>query len=86
MKVYRGSCENKLEVMSRYNFALCYENMPMDGYVTEKIFDCFYSGCIPVYWGGSDISAFIPKNCFISRNEFYTERSLNDLIIGILDT
>lgn len=86
MKAYRGSCENKLEVMSRYHFALCYENMPMRGYVTEKIFDCFYAGCVPVYWGGADIADTIPKECFIPREEFKDERTLVAYIDQMCDS
>lgn len=86
MQVYRGCCDNKLEVLSRYDFSLCYENTPMSGYLTEKLFDCFYAGCVPVYWGGEDITETIPSGCFISRQDFKNERELFDYIAGIKDS
>lgn len=65
MSIYRGACASKYEVLSRYNFAICFENMMMDGYITEKIFDCLYAGTIPLYIGANDISNLIPKDVYI---------------------
>ena len=70
-KTYKGSVDNKIEVISNYKFCLCFENATeMNGYITEKIFDCFKAKCIPTYWGASDIEKYIPKNCFIDFRVF----------------
>ncbi len=42
----------------------------MPGYITEKIFDCFFAGTIPIYLGAPDIEKYIPKDCFIDRRNF----------------
>ncbi len=42
----------------------------MSGFVTEKIFDCFYAGTIPVYLGAPDIEKYVPKECFIDMRNF----------------
>jgi hypothetical protein len=42
----------------------------MNGYITEKIFDCLAAGVIPVYWGAHNITDFVPANCFIDRRLF----------------
>jgi hypothetical protein len=68
--IYKGSCVSKYEVMSKYNFALCFENMAMKGYVTEKIFDCLYSGTVPIYLGAKDIKSLIPENCYIDYRNY----------------
>ena len=65
MSIYKGTCESKYEVLGKYQFSLCFENMAMQGYVTEKIFDCFYAGAIPLYWGASDIEDLIPEDAYI---------------------
>ncbi len=70
MSIYRGSCSSKYEVLSRYQFCLCMENIAMDGYVTEKIFDCLYAGTIPVYWGARDIDSYIPRGAYIDARQF----------------
>lgn len=70
MRIYKGSCRSKYEVLSRYRFCLCIENIAMDGYVTEKIFDCLYAGTIPVYVGAGDIDRYIPKEAYIDGRQF----------------
>lgn len=68
---YRSGCVNKLEVIKNYKFTICYENMrDVQGYITEKIFDCFAAGTIPIYWGASNITDTVPQNCFIDRRKF----------------
>ncbi len=68
---YRGRVAHKRDVLTRTRFAICYENVrDLPGYITEKIFDCFFSGCVPVYWGASNITAHIPADCFVDRRQF----------------
>jgi hypothetical protein len=68
---YRGRIECKREVLTQTRFSICYENVrDVPGYITEKIFDCFFSGCVPVYWGANNITTHIPEDCFIDRRKF----------------
>jgi hypothetical protein len=69
---YRGELPvfAKLSVLSRYRFAICFENTAFPGYVTEKIFDSFVAGCIPVYLGAPDITEMIPPSSFIDARDF----------------
>lgn len=68
---YRGRVQHKREVLRHTRFAICYENVrDLPGYITEKMFDCFFSGCVPVYWGASNITDYIPADCFIDRRQF----------------
>lgn len=43
--------DNKAEFLKQYRFYICPENASVEGYVTEKLFHCIGSGCIPIYWG-----------------------------------
>lgn len=70
LKVYKGTVESKYETLSKYNFAITYENMIFPGYITEKIFDCFFAGTIPIYFGAPDIKKYVPEECFIDRRDF----------------
>lgn len=75
---YRGSIENKLDTLKNYKFAFCYENSDnIEGYITEKIFDCFIAGCVPIYWGAPNVTQYIPKECFVDRRDF---NSMDDLV------
>lgn len=68
---YKGSVKSKKETFKKYKFAICYENCQgFDGYITEKIFDCFFSGCVPIYLGAPNISKKIPANTFIDKRKF----------------
>lgn len=67
---------NKLMCLKEYKFCICYENSTENGWITEKIFDCFISGCVPVYLGASNISDLIPKECFIDRRNFKNDQEL----------
>jgi alpha(1,3/1,4) fucosyltransferase len=68
--VYRGPAASKAETLGRYTFALCFENAKLRGWVTEKIFDCFFAGTVPVYWGAPEITDYVPAECFIDMRRF----------------
>lgn len=70
MSIYKGACASKYEVLSQYKFSLCFENMAIKGYVTEKIFDCLYTGTVPLYLGAPDIEDLIPKDVYIDCRKF----------------
>ncbi len=63
-------CDDKLETTKGYKFSLCIENGAYDGYVTEKIIDCFVAGVIPVYLGASDITEHVDSRAFIDFRMF----------------
>ncbi len=78
---YKGYIFNKINCLSKYKFNICYENTKnLPGYVTEKIFDCFVAGCVPIYWGANNITDYVPKNCFIDRREFASFQEVYDYI------
>ena len=80
---YKGISSNKLETLSKYKFCICYENFGEPGYITEKIFDCFFSNCIPVYLGASNITDYVPSGCFIDRRNFKSNEELCDYLLSI---
>ncbi len=76
-KNYKGSVANKIECLKQYRFCICYENIKnINGYISEKILDCFAAGCVPVYWGAKNIEEYIPKTCFIAREDFNSNQEL----------
>jgi hypothetical protein len=81
MSIYKGTCASKYEVLSHYDFALCFENMAMKGYVTEKIFDCLYAGTIPLYLGAKDITDLIPENAYIDCTKFTSWDEMHDKVM-----
>jgi hypothetical protein len=79
-KVYRGFAVSKAETLARYTFSLCFENSILKGWTTEKIFDCFFAGTVPVYWGAPDIEEHIPRECFIDMRRFSGYPELKDYL------
>lgn len=74
---YKGLVSTKKDVLRKYKFCIAYENTGgIKGYVTEKIFDAMVAGCVPVYWGASNISDYIPCSCFINGAAFATAEDL----------
>lgn len=70
-KCFGGKVDSKQAVLKNYKFSICYENArDIDDYITEKIFDCFFAGCVPIYLGAPNITNYVPKDCFISRDDF----------------
>jgi len=57
--------EDKFEVFSKYQFALCFENDLYPGYVTEKVFDAWGAGAIPLWWG-VDRGDYLNDSAFIN--------------------
>jgi len=84
---YRGRVDSKVEILEKYKFSICYENArDIPGYITEKIFDCFFAGCVPIYWGANNITKHIPKECFIDKRKFNTYEELYEYINSIKDS
>jgi hypothetical protein len=85
-KTYKGTVERKKTVLEKYKFAICYENIrDVPGYITEKIFDCFFAGCVPVYLGANNITDHIPGNCFIDKRNFNDYESLYEHLVAMTD-
>jgi len=79
---YRGPIASggKLETLTGYKFALCFENTIFPGYITEKLFDCLLAGTIPIYLGAPDIDTYVPKDVFIDFRDFKNYSSLDDFL------
>jgi hypothetical protein len=45
------------------------ENTHQEGYITEKIFNVFQAGSIPIYDGAPDINNFIEQGSFLSYGD-----------------
>ena len=78
LRAYKGKTAAKAETLSRYTFAVCFENMVLPGWVTEKIFDCLLAGTIPIYLGASDIERWVPKECFVDMRSFESYDELRE--------
>lgn len=83
---YGGRVDEKISVLKTFKFALCFENgRDIDGYITEKIFDCLFAGTIPVYWGANNIYSYIPEECLVDRRNFKSNEELYHYLKSMSD-
>ena len=70
--ILNKSCYNSIELLkifNKYKFIICFENSYNDGYITEKIFNCFFSKSIPLYSGSNNICNYFNNNSFINIDD-----------------
>jgi hypothetical protein len=60
----------KVAYIGKYKFTIAFENDSARNYVTEKIFDSFYAGSIPIYWGAPNVSEFFDSRSFVNVRDF----------------
>jgi len=83
---WRGPVDDKIELLTRARFCLAHENCrDLAGYVTEKLFDCFRAGCVPVYVGPQEIAELVPAGCFIDGRAYETPAALDTFLRTIDD-
>lgn len=57
----RKPVASKVSIFQRYRFALVFENDLYPGYVTEKPFDAWHCGAVPLYWGWDAAESLNPR-------------------------
>lgn len=73
-KNYLGPAPSKNSAMADYRAAVIIENC--QEYMSEKLFDCLFAGCIPIYVG-TDLEAFgIPEALYVKADP--TVKSVSD--------
>jgi hypothetical protein len=76
------SIKDKDEVLLRYKFNICFENDDFPGYVTEKPFEAWKSGCVPIWWG-NDKGNYINHKSIIDVSTLGFTRAI-EVIVGML--
>lgn len=80
MPNYKGPLNphmKKYSVLNEYKFNIIIENVVVDNFLSEKIFDSFLSLSVPVYFGSPRIQDWIPDSCFIDVRNY---KNLDDLV------
>ncbi|MDX1901534.1 MAG: glycosyltransferase family 10 [Gammaproteobacteria bacterium] len=84
---YRGTVLHKWDVLPKYKFSLCYENIADEpGFVSIKIFDCLRAGCVPIYRGAPDVDKYVDSKAFIDRRIFSTPFELGKYLSSMSET
>ena len=77
--------EETYEFLSQCKFVIAYENNgTYPGYVTEKVFQAYFAGSIPLYYSHpSGQQSDLNPNAIISAQSFSTEREMINRIIEV---
>ncbi len=78
--------DNKRMYLERYRFNICPENSLGDGYITEKLFESLWSGCIPIYWGASDLEPGVINPEWVIMWNYSDNNDKNIELISKLNT
>ena len=73
---FKGPVADKLATMSKYKFALVIENSAE--YMSEKLMEALFAGCIPIYVGPDPENFGIPKKLVI-----WVDASLDSIQSGL---
>jgi hypothetical protein len=65
--------KGKHRTLLEYRFCFAYENSVESDYISEKLFDCFYAGCVPIYYGAPNITDYVPAGTFIDKRKYSYE-------------
>ncbi|MDD3413825.1 MAG: glycosyltransferase family 10 [Lachnospiraceae bacterium] len=81
--VSNDSANSKEKFISNYKFNIAMENTVCSGYTTEKLFQAFFSGTIPIYHGNPNIEVDFNSKAFINCHNYKSKQDIIDKIIEI---
>lgn len=67
-----GPVPDKIAFLKNYKFNLAFENLSVDGYITEKILEPFIARTIPIYWGSRQVKKDFGEGGYIDISDFDT--------------
>ena len=67
---------SKVEAIRKYKIHLAFENGDSPNFVTDKIYQAFEAGVLPVWMGTRDVSEAVPKGSYIDVADFDSPKSL----------
>ncbi len=72
--------QETVQWLSQCKFIIAYENQSFDGYITEKPFQAYFSGAVPIYYGSKSAVKDLNKKAIIYAGDYTTEDELVDYI------
>ena len=80
-----GAPCSKVEAIRRYKINLAFENGNSPGYVSEKIFEAFEAGVLPVWMGTRDVVKVVPNGSYIDVADFNTPDDVANYLKLVLE-
>ena len=73
----------KLEWLPNYKFNICFENSSYPGYTTEKLYEAYIGGTIPIYWGSPTIEVDFNPRAFLNWYDYGSDEALIEAVIEL---
>lgn len=73
----------KLEWLKNYKFNMCFENSSYPGYVTEKLYEAYIGGTIPIYWGSTTVEVDFNPRAFLNWFDYKDDDAFLRAIIEL---
>ena len=71
-------------MMQKYVMYFAFENQRIDDYITEKLWDTFRAGVLPVYFGAPNILEHVPEHSIVHVDDFTSREELAKHLKNIL--
>lgn len=75
--------EDLIKAYSQYDFVFAMENALEDGYITEKIYNAYAAGAIPIYYGSAIVNKFFNSKSFINLATFKNVDKCAEYVLGM---
>ena len=60
-----GPVKDKIQFLTKYKFSICFENSKTPGYISEKLYEAFEAGTIPIYYGDDTVLRYLNNRSYI---------------------
>jgi hypothetical protein len=78
IECWHGKVDSKLSVLRTVKFNFCFENnSTLNGYISEKLYDSFSSGSVPIYFGAPNTFKYVSDKSYINYCNFSSIAELN---------
>lgn len=78
-----GAVEAKMKFLNDYKFNLCFENSSHAGYTTEKLYEAYMFGTVPIYWGSTTIECDFNPKAFLNWHDYQDDDAFMEAIIEV---
>lgn len=76
-----GAVAAKVKFLNDYKFNLCFENSSHPGYVTEKLYEAYMGGTVPIYWGSPTVECDFNPKAFLNWHDYQDDEAFIEAII-----
>ena len=73
----------KLEWLQKFKFNICFENSTYPGYATEKLYEAYMGGTIPIYWGSPTIEVDFNPKAYLNWYDYGSNEALMQAVIEL---